>query len=101
MESSKSGESDTSSGEEPNAKRHGRDPTAQSHSKSVIVLLESDVSVSKDNRNVVSMPNTIEMGWLKKPHKGQYGKMTFTSEMTQMDVRRALHLKFPILRNKR
>lgn len=100
MEHTKSGESDASSGEEPSAKRRRRDSNAQTPVKSVVVLLESDVSVSKNNKNVVLMPNTIEMAQLKKPNKGQYGKITFTSEMTQMDVLTALHLKFPVLGTK-
>ena len=101
MEHTKSGESDASSGEEPTAKRRRRDPNAQTYVKSVMVLLDSDVSVSKNNKNVVLMPNTIELAQLKKPVKGRYGKMTFTTQMTQSDVLTALHLKFPILRTKR
>ena len=100
MENTKSGESDASSGEEPNPKRCRRDPSAV-HAKSVMVLLDSDVSVSENNRNVVLMPNTIEMAQLKKPEKGRYAKINFTSEMTQMDVLTALHSQFPILRTKK
>jgi len=99
MEHAKSGESDASSGEEPNAKRRRRDP--HTHAKSVMVLLDSDVYVSKNDQNVVLMPNTIEMAQLKKPGKGRFGKMTFTSDMTETDVLRALCSKFPILRTKR
>lgn len=101
MEHTKSGESDASSGEEPNAKRCRRDSNAQTRVKSIMVLLGSDVSVSKNNRNVVLMPTTIDLAQLKKPGRGQYGKMTFTSEMTQRDVLTALCLTFPILRTKR
>ena len=100
MESTKSGESDASSGEEPNPKRCRRDQSAV-HAKNVNVLLDSDVSVSANNRNVVLMPNNIEMGWLKKPEKGQHGKINVTSEMTQMDVLTALLSQFPILRTKK
>ena len=100
MENTKSGESDASSSEEPNAKRRRRDPNAV-HTKTVMVLLDSDVPVSENNPNVVLMPNTIEMAKLKKPVRGRFGKMNFTSQMTQMDVLTALHSKFPILRAKR
>ena len=101
MKRTKSGESDVSSGEEPNAKRHRGDPNAQTPAKSVMVLLDSDVSVSNNNGNVVLMPDTIEMEQLKKPEKGQFGNIPFTSGMTQRDVLTALHLQFPILRTKR
>lgn len=101
MEHAKSGESDVSSGEEPNAKRRRRDPNAQTQAKSIMVLLDSDVHVSNNNQNVVLMPNTIEMAQLKKPEKGRFGKVTFTPEMTEMDVVHALFSKFPILRTKR
>ena len=100
MVNTKSGESDTSSGKEPNAKRRRRDPNAL-HTKTVTVLLDSDVRVSENNPNVVLMPNTIEMAQLKRPERGRCGKMNFTSQMTEMDVFSALHSKFPILRTKR
>ena len=64
--------------------------------KGVVVLLDRDVVRGNDR---VCMPNTIELGWLKQ--KGQYGKITILSEMTAEDVRSALHLKFPFLKNKR
>jgi len=64
--------------------------------KGVVVLLDGDVVRGNDQ---VYMPNTIELGWLKK--KGQHDKITFSSEMTVEDVRSALHLKFPFLKNKR
>ena len=66
--------------------------------KGVVVLLDRDVVRKNDQ---VYMPNTIELGWLKKNEKGQYGKITILSEMTTEDVRSALHLKFPFLKNKR
>ena len=101
MEHTKSRESNASSGEEPNDNTRRRDPNPRTRTKNVMVLLDSDVPVSKNNKNVVFMPTITEMAWLRKPEKGQYGKLTFTSEMTQMDVLTALHLKFPILRTKR
>lgn len=97
MEHAKSGESSASSGEESNAKRHRGD--VDPNFKSVVVLLDSDVTVSENGQ--VFMPNTIEMAKLKKPKKGQYRKITFTSEMTKEDVLITLHCNFPILREKR
>ena len=91
----KSGEDDTSSGEEPNAKRHRGDHNA----KSVVVLFERDVTVRENGE--VCMPNTIEMAQVKKQGKGQFAKISFTSVMTEEDVHRALCLSFPILRYKR
>lgn len=99
MEHAKSGENDTSIGEQPDAKRHRGDPNAPAPAKSVVVLFDSDVTVRENGE--VCMPNTIEMAQLKKRGKGQFGKITFTSEMTVEDVRLALFLNFPILRNKR
>ena len=100
MEHARSVESDASSCEEPNAKRCRRDPNAPKPTKSVVVLLDSDVTVSENGQ--VLMPNTIEMAALKKNRDGkQYGKMAFTSEMTKEDVLSALYLNFPILRTKR
>ena len=96
MEPVKSGENDDASiGEEPNAKRHRGDPNA----KSVVVLFDSDVKVRENGE--VSMPNTIEMAELKKPGKGRYAKISFTSEMTEEDVRKTLCFNFPILSCKR
>ena len=100
MVNTKSGESDTSSGKEPNAKRRRRDPNAL-HTKTVTVLLDSDVRVSGNNPNVVLMPNTIEMAQLKKPGKGQFAKISFTSEMTERDVHKTLRFNFPLLSYKR
>ena len=77
----------------PSAKRSKGSPQI----KSVMVLLDSDVTVTGNGE--VLMPNNIEKEWLKK--KGQYGKIAFSPEMTVQDVRSALHSKFPFLRNKR
>ena len=99
MEQAKSGEDDTFNGEEPNAKRHRRDPNASPPAKSVVVLFDSDVKVRENGE--VCMPNTIEMAQLKKEGKGQFGKVSFTSGMTEEDVHKALCFSFPILRHKR
>lgn len=98
MEQVKGGENDTSIGEEPNAKRHRGGPNAPTPAKSVVVLFDSDVRVGENGE--VRMPNTIEMAQLKKQGKGQFAKISFTSEMTKEDVHRALCVKFPILSNK-
>lgn len=99
MEYATSGEKDGSSGEEPSPKRHKGDPDAPKPGKSVVVLLDSDVTVRDGH---VFMPNTIEMAQLKKPDKGQYvGKLNFTSEMTEEDILEQLQLNFPILKDKR
>ena len=95
MEGAKSGENDASIGVEPNAKRHRGDPNA----KSVVVLFDSDVTVRENGE--VFMPNTIEMAQLKKPGKGQFAKISFTSEMSEEDVHKALCFNFPILSYKR
>ena len=95
METVKSGENDASICEEPNAKRHRGEPNA----KSVVVLFDSDVKVRENGD--VCMPNTIEMAKLKQPTKGQFTKISFTSEMTEEDVRKTLCLNFPILSYKR
>ena len=87
----KSGENDASVDEEPNAKRHRGDP----YTKSVVVLFDGDVTVRENGE--VYMPNTIEMAQLKKPGKGQFAKISFTSEMTEEDVHRKLCSYFPIL----
>ncbi|XP_020617935.1 uncharacterized protein LOC110055858 isoform X6 [Orbicella faveolata] len=100
MEHAGSVESDASSCEEPNAKRCRRDPNAPKPTKSVVVFLDSDVTVTENGQ--VLMPNTIEMAALKKNRDGkQYSKMAFTSEMNKEDVLSALYLNFPILRTKR
>lgn len=78
----------TNSDGESSAKRRRGGPKI----KGVMVLLDSDVRGN-------GMPNTIELGRLKQ--KGQYGKITFSSEMTEDDVRSALLLQFPFLENKR
>jgi len=67
--------------------------------KSVVVLRDSDVTIGKSS---VLMPNTIEMAQLKKPVKGQFKRnVEIFSEMTELDVKRALTENFPILENKR
>ena len=97
METVKSGENDASTciGKEPNSKRHRGDPNV----KSVVVLFDSDVKVRENGD--VCMPNTIEMAKLKQPSKGQFTKISFTSEMTEEDVRRMLCFNFPFLSYKR
>ena len=95
MEGVKSGENDSSVDEEPNAKRHRGDPNV----KSVVVLFDSDVKVRENGE--VCMPNTIEMAKLKRPVKGQFAKISFTSEMSEEDVHKALCFNFPILSYKR
>ncbi len=100
MECATSGEKDGSSGEEPSPKRYKGDPDAPKPGKSVVVLLDSDVTVGENGQ--VFMPNTIEMAKLKKKEKGQYvGKITFSSEMTKEDVLKQLHSNFPVLKDKR
>lgn len=94
-----SSENDASSGEGPNAKRCRRDPDAPKPDKGVVVLLDSDVSVSLNGQ--VLLPNTIEMAMLKKPEKGQYCRTNFTSQMTVKEVLSTLHSKFSIIKNKR
>jgi len=48
--------------------------------KSVVVLRHSDVTVGMSS---VLMPNTIEMGQLKKPLKGQFKRnVEISSEMS-------------------
>lgn len=95
METVKSGENDASLDEEPNAKRHRGDP----YTKSVVVLFDGDVTVRENGE--VYMPNTIEMAQLKKPGKGQFAKISFTSEMTERDVHKTLRFNFPLLSYKR
>ena len=90
--------------EEPNPKRHkGDDPGTTSSkkdpdSKNVVVLkLGTDVF---DRNGHVLMPNTIEMGQIKKPEKGQFKtNIKFTKEMTEVDVEGQLRRNFPILRD--
>ena len=67
--------------------------------KSVVVLRHSDVTVGKSS---VLMPNTIEMAQIKKALKGQFKRnIQFSSEMTELDVKRALIENFPILGRER
>ena len=67
--------------------------------KSVVVLRHSDVTIGMSS---VLMPNTIEMAQLKKPTKGQFKRdVRFSSEMSELDVRRALIQNFPILIDER
>ena len=67
--------------------------------KSVVVLRHSDVRIGLSS---VLMPNTIEMAQLKKPVKGQFKRnVEIFSEMTELEVTRALIKNFPILENER
>ena len=67
--------------------------------KSVVVLRHSDVTIGLSS---VLMPNTIEMAQLKKPLKGQFKRnVEFSSEMSELDVKRALTENFPILKDER
>ena len=80
---------------EPRPKRSKRNAEML---KKVVVLLDTDVI--RENGKV-TMPSTIHLAQLRKPEKGQYNSINFTSEMTKGDVLRQLHLNFPILQNKR
>jgi len=93
MEQAKGGE--TSIGEEPNAKRHKRDPNAPTPAKSVVLLFDSDVTVGENGK--VGMPNTIEMAQIKKTEKGRFVKISFSREMSEEDVHREICSYFPIL----
>lgn len=67
--------------------------------RNVTVLLSSDVSRQND---LVFMPNTIEMGILRKTDKGQYvNGIKFSDSMSEEDVKRRLILHFPKLENQR
>ena len=67
--------------------------------KSVVILKRSDVVTRKE---MVFMPNTIEMAQLKKPEKGQFKtNVQISSKMTAVDVKRVLVESFPFLGNKR
>lgn len=67
--------------------------------KSVVVLRHSDVTIGQTS---VLMPNTIEMAQLKKPVKGQFKRnVEISSEMSELDVKRALIDNFPILKHER
>lgn len=67
--------------------------------RNVTVLLSSDVSRQND---LVFMPNTIEMGILRKTDKGQYvSGIQFSDSMSEEDVKKRLILHFPNLENQR